>query len=48
MFNAKEKTMTHDEIRELYTRKLNMTLRELSQITGLSIPALKKILMEQS
>ncbi len=40
--------MTHDEIRELYTRKLNMTLRELSQITGLSIPALKKILMEQS
>jgi len=48
MFNSKGKTMTHDEIRELYTRKLNMTLRELSQITGFSIPALKKILMERS
>jgi hypothetical protein len=38
--------MTHDEIRELYDSNLNMTLKELSAITGLSIPALKKILME--
>lgn len=37
--------MTDDEIIELYDRKLNMTLAELSQISGRSIPELKKILM---
>jgi hypothetical protein len=37
--------MTNEEIIDLYQRKLNMTLRELSQITGKSIPELKRILM---
>jgi hypothetical protein len=40
-----QKTMTNEEIIDLYQRKLNMTLRELSQITGKSIPELKRILM---
>jgi hypothetical protein len=39
------KIMTHDEIRELYDQNLNMTLKELSQITGLSVAKLKTILM---
>ena len=38
--------MTHDEIREYYDSHLNMTLRELSQMTGLSIPVLKSIILE--
>jgi hypothetical protein len=37
--------MTNQQIIDLYQRKLNMTLRELSQITGKSIPELKRILM---
>ena len=37
--------MTNQEIIDLYQRKLNMTLRELSQITGKTIPELKRILM---
>jgi len=40
------KTMTNEQIIELYQRKLNMTLAELSAITGKSIKELKKILME--
>ena len=39
------KTMTNEQIIELYQRKLNMTLAELSAITGKSIKELKKILM---
>jgi hypothetical protein len=37
--------MTYDQIRELYDQNLNMTLKELSQITGLTINKLKIILM---
>ena len=37
--------MTNEQIIDFYQRKLNMTLRELSQITGKSIPELKRILM---
>jgi len=40
------KTMTNEQIIELYQRKLNMTLAELSAITGKSIKELKKILLE--
>jgi hypothetical protein len=36
--------MTEVQIRELYDSNLNMTLRELSRITGYTIPELKKIL----
>ena len=41
----KEITMTNQQIRELYDNNPNMTLRELSRITGLSILDLKLILM---
>jgi len=41
----KGKNMTNEQIIELYQRKLNMTLAELSAITGKSIKDLKKILM---
>ena len=37
--------MTNQQIKELYDNNPNMTLRELSQITGLSILDLKLILM---
>jgi hypothetical protein len=37
--------MTNEQICELYGRKLNMTLRELSALTGKTIPELKKILL---
>ena len=37
--------MTNKQIRELYDNNPNMTLRELSRITGLSILDLKLILM---
>jgi len=37
--------MTHEHIREIYDRNPNMTLKELSQITGLTINKLKTILM---
>lgn len=39
--------MTDKQIREFYGRKLNMTLRELSAITGKTIRELKKILMSE-
>ena len=38
--------MTNEEITDLYMRKLNMTLKELSLITGKPIKELKRILME--
>jgi hypothetical protein len=37
--------MTNQEIKTLYDNNPNMTLRELSQITGLSIYDLKLILL---
>lgn len=37
--------MTNKQICELYDSNPNMTLRQLSQITGLSIADLKLILM---
>lgn len=37
--------MTNEEIKELYDNNWNMTLAQLSVITGLSIPQLKAILM---
>jgi hypothetical protein len=39
--------MTHAEIREVFDSNLNLTLAELSRMTGLSIPQLKKILMDR-
>jgi hypothetical protein len=44
-FNLIDKALTNDQIRELYDSHLNMTLKELSNLTGLSIPALKKIVL---
>lgn len=38
--------MTPAEIRNFYDRNLNMTLLNLSGETGLTVPELKKILME--
>jgi len=35
----------NDHIKRLYDQNLNMTLKELSQITGLSVAKLKTILM---
>lgn len=37
--------MTDQEIIQLYDRKLNMTLAELSAITGRSVKDLKRLLM---
>lgn len=37
--------MTKDQITDLYDRKPDMTLAQLSKITGLSVPALKRTLM---
>jgi hypothetical protein len=39
---------THEEIREFYDRNLNMTLLDLACETGLTVPEVKKILMEDS
>jgi hypothetical protein len=39
--------MTNEQINELYDSHLNMTLAELSRITGKTIPQLKAILMGQ-
>ena len=44
-FNLIDKALTNDQIRELYDSHLNMTLKELSNLTGLSIQALKKIIL---
>ena len=44
-FNLIDKNLTNDQIRELYDSHLNMTLQELSNLTGLSINALKKIIL---
>ena len=38
--------MTHQEIREYYDRHPNLTLKQLSASTGLTVPQLKRILMQ--
>tara|TARA_R110000765_G_scaffold16273_1_gene45990 strand:+ start:48 stop:206 length:159 start_codon:yes stop_codon:yes gene_type:complete len=43
--NKREKKMTDQEIIDLFDGNMNMTLRELSQLTGRSIKSLKKLLM---
>lgn len=40
--------MPHDEIRNIYDTHPDMTLQELSELTGLPIPLLKRILLETS
>lgn len=35
-----------DDIKRIYDQNPNMTLRELSNLTGYTIPFLKKLLME--
>ena len=37
-----------DDIKRIYDQNPNMTLRELSNLTGYAVPFLKKILMEQT
>lgn len=37
--------MTHDEIRDYYDSHPDLTLAELSRITGLTVKELKRILM---
>lgn len=37
--------MTREQIIDLYDSNPDMTLAQLSKITGLSVPALKRILM---
>jgi len=44
-FNLIDKNLTNQQIKELYDSHLNMTLKELSNFTGLSIQALKKIIL---
>ena len=44
-FNLIDKKLTNDQIRELFDSHLNMTLKELSNLTGLSIATLKKIIL---
>ena len=37
--------LTLEDIKRIYDNNPNMTLRELSNLTGLAVPFLKKILM---
>ena len=37
--------LTLDDIKRIYDSNPNMTLRELSNLTGLAVPFLKKLLM---
>jgi len=39
--------MTRSEIIETYESNLNMTLRELSRLSGWTVPNLKRLLLEQ-
>lgn len=39
--------MTPAEIRDFYDRNVNMTLLDLSCETGLTVPELRKILLER-
>ncbi len=38
--------LTHEDIKRIYDQNTNMTLRELSNLTGFAVPFLKKILLE--
>jgi hypothetical protein len=38
--------LTHDDIKRIYDQNPNMTLKELSNLTGFAVPYLKKLLME--
>jgi hypothetical protein len=37
--------MSHDQIRRVFDSNPNLTLKQLAQMTGLSVAVLKKILM---
>ena len=37
--------LTLDDIKRIYDHNPNMTLRELSNLTGLAVPFLKKLLL---
>ena len=37
--------LTLDDIKRIYDNNPNMTLRELSNLTGLAVPFLKKLLL---
>lgn len=39
--------LTHDGIKRIYDQNPNMTLTELSNLTGYAVPFLKKLLLEQ-
>ena len=39
--------LSHDDICRIYDNNLNMTLKELSNLTGYAVPYLKKILLEE-
>lgn len=45
-YNVKTDSSWDDQIKRTYDQNPNMTLKELSQITGLSVAKLKNILME--
>lgn len=38
--------LTLEDIKRIYDNNPNMTLKELSNLTGLAIPFLKKLLLE--
>jgi hypothetical protein len=38
--------LSYDDIKKIYDNNPNMTLKELSNLTGFAIPFLKKILLE--
>ena len=38
--------LTFDDIKRIYDKNPNMTLKELSNLTGYAVPFLKKILLE--
>jgi len=37
--------LTHEDIKRIYDNNPNMTLRELSNITGYAVPFIKKLLL---
>jgi hypothetical protein len=39
--------LSYDDIKRIYDNNPNMTLKELSNLTGYAIPFLKKILLEE-
>ena len=39
--------LSFEDIKRIYDNNPNMTLKELSNLTGFAIPFLKKILMDQ-